>query len=431
MKIFMGLIEVSGYYNNLKKAFDELGVESTFINFLDHPFKYGEGDVNLWTRIIKFSIQKQYSTPRWNLVGRLWWIAAQWIAHTLLFLWAFATHDAFIFGFKSTFFAFKELPLLKLFNKKIIYVFHGTDGRPPYLGRAAQQSLPWEEILQQAKKMKAELDIIDRYADFIVDNPVTTHFHERPIVIVQIIGVPLKSPDVRGSPEPVSTAGRIRILHCPSAPRLKGTPQIRQAICNLQAKGHPIDFIEIVDKPNVEVLKEMARCDFVVDQLNSDTPMSTIVTEAAFFGKATLIGLHTTDALESSGAENFPLTHRCYGSETVESAIEKLIVDEAYRLEVGKQAQQFVRSQWTFKKVAERYVRLIEGDVPDHWMYDPKDLRYVYGWGPEDSIKQAVRDLIEYGGVAALQLSDKPELEKRFIEFAGLDSAVLATPELS
>jgi hypothetical protein len=195
---------------------------------------------------------------------------------------------------------------------------------------------------------------------------------------------------------------------------------------NLQAKGYPIDYIELIAKPNVEVLKELACCDFVVDQLNGDGPISGFGTEAAFFGKPAINGTHTTDAWEIYADDQIPLVHHCH-NDAIESAIEELIIDEKLRVELGKRAQQFVRSRWTPKKVAERYMRLIQGDIPDDWMYDPRNLRYVHGYGPENQIRQAVRAVIEMGGKEALRLSDKPELEQRFVEFAGLKSTTLSS----
>jgi hypothetical protein len=240
------------------------------------------------------------------------------------------------------------------------------------------------------------------------------------------MGIPIQVAHVCPSPSSASDSNRIRILHSPSSPQHKGTPQIRQAIKNLQAKGYPIDFIEMVGKPNAEVLEELACCDFVVDQLNGDGPISGFGTEAAFFGKPAINGTHTTHAWEIYSADQIPLVHHCH-NDAIESAIETLIVNKEYRIELGKRAQQFVRSRWTPKKIAERYVRLIEGDIPDDWMYDPRNLRYVHGYGPETQIRQAVRGVIETGGKDALHLSDKPELERRFIEFACLQPTTLSS----
>jgi hypothetical protein len=104
----------------------------------------------------------------------------------------------------------------------------------------------------------------------------------------------------------------------------------------------------------------------------------------------------------------------------MEAAIETLIVDTAYRHELGAKAKQFAETNWAPKAVAARYLRLIHGDVPADWLFDPRQLRYLHGCGlPEARTKELVREVIACGGVDALQLQDKPELERLFVEFAG------------
>ncbi len=65
------------------------------------------------------------------------------------------------------------------------------------------------------------------------------------------------------------------------------------------------------------------------------------------------------------------------------------------------------------------HVITVNNNIPEHWMYDPKDIRYVHGLGlSEKYLKTIIRNVIEQGGIEALQLSDKPELEQLFKAFA-------------
>jgi hypothetical protein len=64
-------------------------------------------------------------------------------------------------------------------------------------------------------------------------------------------------------------------------------------------------------------------------------------------------------------------------------------------------------------------VQIIKGDIPDEWFFDPKRIRYVHGMGlSEERARNIVKAVIRHGGVEALQLSDKPELENLFVAFA-------------
>ncbi len=78
-----------------------------------------------------------------------------------------------------------------------------------------------------------------------------------------------------------------------------------------------------------------------------------------------------------------------------------------------------MEQNWVPEKVAERYLRIINNDIPPGWIFDPHACRHVYGCGlSEEKAKEMVRNMIEVGGRESLQVSDKPELEAMFVEFA-------------
>jgi len=210
----------------------------------------------------------------------------------------------------------------------------------------------------------------------------------------------------------------VRILHSPSNPALKGTPQIERAIENLRAKGYAIEWITLSGQPNEVVLRELARCDFIVDQLYSDWLMPGFATEAALAGKAVIIGGYDLVALQNTlPADYVPPVHACHPDD-IEAAIEKLILDEAYRLDLGRRAREFVEANWSAAQVAERFLKVIEGNIPDNWMYDPAQIRYFHGGGvSEDRLIPFLRAYIDTQGKNALQLSDKPDMEQVFVDF--------------
>jgi len=261
----------------------------------------------------------------------------------------------------------------------------------------------------------------EKYADTCINSPTTAQFQEKPFINWFEIGLPK---DVSGYPSyevNSQSEQKIRILHSPSNPLAKGTPIILSAIDKLKGKGYPIELVKIEGMPNSKVLKELAQCDFVVDQLYSDTPMATFATEAAHFGKPAVVGGYFAPVMHSYiRKENIPPSLFVHPDE-IEQAIEKLIVDVDYRQELGRQAQTFVRTRWAPEEVATRFLRLITGTIPGDWWFDPQDIRYVHGGGiPDAHARKIVRSLVERFGKAALQIDDKPKLEKEFLKFAGL-----------
>lgn len=416
-RIFIGLHEVAGYNTGLKKGFDELGVESIFVELKDHPFKYGEKrSDNVLIRLIKFFGNRIIAIPEPNSFRRIFWICCQQLSKIPLFIWALFKYDVFIFGYKSSFFYFYDLPILKLFGKRIIYIFYGSDSRPPYI-QGNYFNVPIQECISLSNIQKKSIKKIERYAGIIVNHPPGSHFHERSFIPIMRMGFPCLI-NSAGTPGSMLQTNKLRILHAPSDPERKGTEIIRKTIKNLQTKGYSIELIEIIGKPNAQVLEELSRCDFIIDELYSDAVMAGFATEAAFFGKPAVVsGYANAYDWGNLPAESIPPVHYCH-PDKIEEAVEKLIVDEAYRKELGRRAKQFVDKQWSARRVAERYLMLIKGDYPDDWLYDPKTIRYLHGWGlPELKVKTLVKNVIKEGGVSALQLSDKPELERMFVDF--------------
>lgn len=416
--IFMGLTDVCGYYTNLKKGFDEIGIQSSLadLGFMGSQFEYSK-DVpsNIWVKVWKYASWQRMKTSRVNVVGKVIWIIVQNAAFIGLFFWAVLRHDTFIFSLATTFFSFLEFPILKLLNKKIICVFHGGDSRAPYQnGKLSDLSGP--SLVKLTRKKKMLMTKIRRYADFIIDNPPASYLHDGPIIIFQKLGIPF-SAKIRGN-SILSNNNEIRIVHAPTHIEMKGTPIIRRVISKMKTKGYPIHYIEIYDRPNQEVLEELSKCDFVINEIYSDVIMSGLTVEAAFFEKPTIVGGYVDEEVRKiTSDEEFPPCYFCL-PEQLEQAVEKLILDKEYRIGLGKRAKEFLNNKWTPPKVAHRYLQLINGTYPKEWLYDPKDIRYFYGFGPASLIKELIKRTIESGGVKALQISDKPELESMLVQFA-------------
>jgi glycosyltransferase involved in cell wall biosynthesis len=428
MRVFIGLYEIAGYYSGLKKGFDEIGVRADFVTLQDHRFRYHDNDLsNPWIRLVKHArLAAMRPAPLPLKVLR----AAAFRALLLpLFVWALATHDVFVFASISTFFNFKELPILKLFGKKIIYVFQGGDTRPPYVcGGFVLVFDDWtaERWIDFTRRRKEALRKIERYADVLVADLPFAQLAERACVSYLKLGIPfclnVGGDALRGGEARQNGSGgrrAIRILHCPSDERVKGTDRIRRAVESLKAKGHALEYVELTGKPNRVVLEEVTRSDFVIDQLYSDTPMAGLATEAAFLGKPAVVGGYAAELIKRTlGADALPPSVFCHPDE-IERAIESLVIDEQFRRELGERARQYVEENWAPAKVARRYLRLIAGDVPAEWGFSPRESRNVHGCGlPEEKAREMVRAVIERGGREALQLSDKPELEAMFVEFA-------------
>ena len=177
--------------------------------------------------------------------------------------------------------------------------------------------------------------------------------------------------------------------------------------------------MKLFGRPNTEVLEALSSCDFIIDELYGDVLMAGLAGEAAMFGKPAIVGMYDYENIKASFPEKdmIPPVLAC-SPEGVKQAIERLIVDKNFRVQLGRQAKYFIEKQWNSEEVAKRFLLLIKEEIPETWWFDPLNIRRLNGWGiTEIKLKERLRDILNIYGPSALQLSHNPILEQAFIEF--------------
>jgi glycosyltransferase involved in cell wall biosynthesis len=418
-RVFIGLREVAGVGRGLKAGFDALGIECVFLSLGYSPFQYQTENNPRWATALMAASQR---VGRW-FVGswfrRILWIGlVQNLFAALAFPLAVWRYDTFIYCSIGSFFFFLELPLLKLLRKKVIFVFLGTDTRPVYLNGYVVGDTRRSTIrkgIALARVQKFIIGAIERFADVLINIPPQSHFHTRPIVSGYFVGLPAAYPRSE-STGPSASDETVRILHAPSKPRPKGSDVIRQVMATLQDKGLRFEYREITGRPHAEVLREIQRSSFVIDELYSDTPLAGLATEAAFFGKPAVIGSYYWEQIrEVLPPEAMPPSLFCH-PDALAASVERLIVDRAFRERLGGEAALFVERNWSARRVAEKYLSLIDGSFPREWLFDPRDIHYLEGCGfSQAQARAVVAAFVQMGGRRALCLGDKPKLEAMFL----------------
>ena len=424
VSIFLGLTEVAGYYSSLRGGLLRKGIDVEFVPLVNHRFGYEQPPSHrLFPQLISSLLAlEQRRKP--DVVSRAISFTVRYILRVPLFLWAVATFDVFVFSFGFSFFNLMDLPLLRLLGKTIIFQFHGSDSRPPYIDGPFLKGVDafgaGEMRMLLAKRR--QLNRINRYAHFVIDTPTAGHLHTRPFVNWMAIGIPCKSLD-RIERAKNGDEQRVRILHSPSDPAIKGTETIRRLVEDLREELEPdgieIEYVEVTGRLHAEVLDEINRCDIVVDQVYADYGMPGFASEAAAHGRPVVIGGYAACFWKTRQPNGVSLpTHFVMPGEMKE-ILRRLIVDRHYREESGRVHQQFVVETWEASLVAERYLRLIRGEDLSAWYVDPQEIDYVEGCGASDErVRRVVKSLIERFGPEGLQLTDKPKLVRRFEEFA-------------
>jgi hypothetical protein len=316
-------------------------------------------------------------------------------------------YDVVVLTGGASFFRGLDLPLLRRLGKRIIVVFTGSDHRPPYLNGKMYRTRPTVEVVAETTRIRRFVALAERYATTIIALSSSAQLHRRPFVHFLALGVPFapsQSPVTRRSP--FFTGSGVRILHCPTDVISKGTPTVRAIIEGLRRDGLSIDYVELIGRPHRDVLAALAECDFAIDELLSDSPLARFAVEAAWFGKpAVTAGEYAREILHDLPASLIPPS-TFIPPEEVGPIIRRLVDDPDHRVHRGSEVEAFVRGRWNPVAVADRFLTIIEGEVPSEWIYDPACLRYVGGWGLNpDEWQHSVRAVVEASGVESLGVS--------------------------
>lgn len=421
------MTEVAGYFGNLERGLRSIGIQADFVDRSGDTFQYRRpGFSRRIANTARRARDRSANRPS-APASRAWELALRparadrQLAHACLFVPAIVHYDAFIFNWGESLLPRNlDLPILRRLGKRVVWVFLGSDHRPAYLsGRAARADGPRGiSGVTESRRRKARVELAERYADWIVALPASAQFHSRPFVHFLRMGIPFAAAGDESAAHPFAGSG-VRILHAPSDPLSKGTDAIRGCIDRLRAEGHRIDYVELTGRPHRAVVAALRACDLVVDEVYSDTPMAVLGTEAAFFGKPTVVTGYFAPLVRGElAADVIPPVAFDLPDQLV-ALVRRLVVDEADRRQIGERAQRFVREQWAPERVAERFMRLIDDDVPPDWAVTPGQLRYVHGWGlSEEDGRRAVSAVLEAGGPASLLLDHDPPLRDRVIRFA-------------
>jgi hypothetical protein len=386
-RIFLSLVEIAGYYSSLKDGFEQIGItaETGFVS--SHKFNYQINRTSLQKCVIwaidNISDINQNETKYGFFKKILFYL----VAATFLILFFFQSlvkFDVFVFGFRKSFLPWHlDLPIIKLFNKRIIFVFHGSDTRKPLLN-GVFGNLPVTELAKLEKKQKQSIAIIEKYADHIITQPAISQCHNRSVINWIIVGMPFSKKNIRGVKCGKNEEGYQTvpiILHCPSKPQAKGTEIIRNVIYDLKAEGYRFQYKEIINKSHDEVLAALDECTFVVDQLYSDLHMAGFATEAAFYRKPAIVGGYELDKLSEICGSTY--TAPTYQIKPTPSDLKKAIIfflenpDKCE--EMGREAQLFVEKYYNPSVVAKNFLKVLNNDIPDYWIIEPDTFKFDQG----------------------------------------------------
>ena len=409
--------EIAGYHENLHKGFSQLGVVNHFFSERPHAFYNKSEGLSSIETIILFTtniIERQRNKKILFLLTFLLVYPLIVILKIMLFIVFLKKYNVFIYGGNYSLLGFFiDRYIIRLCGKKIIDIVSGSDVRPPYLNGAYQNFSMSQirfETLRKYRKIQSKL----KTNDYLIDHPSVSQFHTKNYIPHLYVGFPFYLP-----PQPfIQENKRPLILHAPSNPRYKGTSIIREIINEVKEEGYYFDYEELTGIPHEKVLKKIQRCHFVINQLYSDTPMSGLDREAAYFGKPSIVGGYNLEMIEKSiKGYDVPPTYRIFPSkENLKKAIIHLLTDKVYAKTLGIKAQDFIKKNWDAKVVAQKYLDIINGNIPSDIIRSPLNDIDIFGAGINYEVrKKIIRTIIKNYSTASLCLNHHPKLKDAVI----------------
>jgi len=426
MRIFVGLTEVAGVYSRIVESLRLDGYPVSFSQLSQHPFYYpAENELSdyRYERFLKFPIDAKNQKIR---------VLLRIFFRLHLMVWAIRKFDVFVFVAGGSFLPKNiDLYLLRLFRKRIVsHIGHGSEARPAFMDGAhwsiaIQKDCPIRSIYKTTHRQQRHMRRIERLSTELIASPLTSQFLSRRAISSGVLGVPCP----KNSRTPVKESADIRtksikIVHAPSNRRAKGSDQIAKMI-SVESTKHPnIEYVELFNRSNAEVIRELEDADLVIDQLYSDTFLAGLGVEAASLGVPALVGNYGIGILKNLYDSSLIPPAFVVHPTHIESKLSELLENVNVLQEVGKCAKEFIQTRQSPKVVADRFIDIANGSFPDDWYFSPIEVSYIHGLGlAEDELVKICKDGLDTYGDKFFRLHNRLDLREeiyRLIEANGV-----------
>ena len=335
MKILHAPDNICGQASVISRAQRALGVKSDVLVFNQNVRNY-ECDTN-------FNLNKK---PR---VIRL-------ILQAINFIRCLFKYDVFHFHFGASLLPYNmDLPILKLFKKKIVMHYWGSDIRQLNIAvdytHFSMDEL--KEIYPNANddKKREKINMINKYVNLsIVGDYFLLPYSPNSVVVKQAIDL-TNFPFIGCN----SKNKNIKIAHAPTNRKIKGTKYILPVIERLKKEGCSIDFILIENKPNEEALEMYKEADIIIDLLLEES-YGILAIECMALGKPVLCRIGDKFI---KYYPNLPILNT--NPDNLYDNLKLLIENPELRRELGIRGREYVVKDHDSKKIAKQLIELYKG----------------------------------------------------------------------
>lgn len=273
----------------------------------------------------------------------------RWLQELSFFLKCLKKYNIFHFYFGISFFPHNlDLPILKLFGKKIVMEYLGTDvdlwlglnGRD-WRNRPVNRLKLVKRVQKQAKQVDAQLVCSPHYYQF-VDNS---------IILPLAIDIEQYQYTPRNNEDEIIT-----FMHCPTNRLAKKTDYIEAALNRLKEEGYKFNYKRIENVTHSQLKEEYKSADVIIDQLNHW--YGTVSVEAMALGRPVVAGYYNHYLLYDDRFEGIPIIQA--DVKTIYQVL-KDILDKKYDLKrIGEQSRIFVEKVHSLEAVTKQLIGVYE-----------------------------------------------------------------------
>lgn len=276
-------------------------------------------------------------------------------------------YDVWHFNYGQTFFFYPlNLLILKLWGKKIVCTFRGSDVRrgfdflPPkkILNQKSQKWPEWYlKIINQPWHLKFKRFLRMTVFCVLANKIVLTGPFLASSVLKYDYIIPYARAVEKKKIAPYRNRRNLVILHVPSEPVVKGTAEIERVFKVLQKK-YPQHHFKIAAKMSHQaLLQEMAKADIVVEQLLMGWYSGQAV-EAMMLKKPVMSFLNPSYCELVSFGREIPIVNTNFWS--FKKDLEILINSSLARKTISQQCLEFAKKYHRSDKIADQYLEIYE-----------------------------------------------------------------------
>ena len=333
MKVFHGLVNYGTQAGMFAKGLRDEGVQAISVILADPMRRMA--DINM-----------RYDLNQKSVIIRA--LQSAWIRFS-----SFFKYNVFHFYFAKSLWPWNlDLPLYKLFGKKVVIEYLGSDidlwlglNGVDFRGRPVNRTRLVKRVYRQAKLVHRQLVCTPRYHEF-VDNSI-------------ILPLALDLSEYSFYPLPSASNGGkkvLTIMHAPTDRKAKKTDFIEAALDRLKQEGYKFNYKCVTNVTHAQLKEEYIAADVVIDQLNYW--YGTVSVEAMALGRPLICSYRPYLCHYDRRYENLPIINA-----DIYSIYDVLkdILDGKYDLEaIGKASRQFAMKTHDLKAVTGQLLDIYE-----------------------------------------------------------------------